>query len=240
MTKRPRDQTRRPTNPSSKARSDPKGIQRTPGEVEKTTLPPPPVAPGWLNQRERRLVEELNARLIEGMLKQADVTHARNWVIDRGLLLGKLSYLNDSTRSRIAKIPIVLLEADFTNGPMWSKAAKGYAITRMEDSLWLDGYDLHVLARSLFTFCWHFTQVHPEGAGIVLGMAEETTTVFANLSLHELERLILQRSHWVRPRWEAEWQRWDNLLDLAEAGDFAGLDQYALQLLYSDLSADLT
>lgn len=239
MVKRARGGSPPPSSKTRGSRGSVPGMRRGPSGPVNTSLPRSRTLPGWLNETQRRLVEELNTQLLHGMLRHAEAVKQRGIIHPRIRILERLGDLDVAARIRLAKLPFVLLDAGFTNGEMWFAEHLGQSAITMEDSLWLDGYDLHVLARSLFTYAWHFTRHHADAARIVFGMSKQTSDLFASLSLRDLERVILQRGHWVRPRWEHQPDRWDKLLERARTGDSAVLDQRALQLLYGDLFEEL-
>lgn len=198
---------------------------------------PPPSAPGWLRGWERELVLELNTDLIDAMLKFEQLTRPGGVRVPRRDVLEQLRALNDVQRKRLAEIPVVLVDAGFHESLRWWHHGWGHSKeTHVEDCMWVDIVDLHSLARKLFTFSWHLTKAHPEAAGIILGMTPTTRWLIGSYGLSGLERLILKRSNWVRPRWELRWERWQELIALARDEKSAILHQRALQFLYGDIA----
>ncbi|MEJ1961810.1 MAG: hypothetical protein WDO56_09775 [Gammaproteobacteria bacterium] len=212
-----------------------RGITPASTDPERANRPPPPATPAWLDPRVRGFIAELNEGLIRAMVSRAG--HARE-ATNQVDVPHRLAALTPTTRARLAHVPFVLLDADFAAPMVWTAEHLNRVHTHMEDSEWVDGYELHVLARALFSFAWQFASSFPDATGIVLGMSGETTAVFANLSLRDLERVILQRGHWVRPRWEEKPDRWLRLLRRAQKDSNPSiLGQRALQLLFGDALA---
>ena len=191
--------------------------------------------PAWVNETTLGHVVELNSQLLEAMLRYTGTAARLIPGQPRFEVPKALQALSAPERLRLAKVRVVLLEAGFDNADLWSQVQRQSSNTQMEDSAWVDGYDLHALARSLYTLAWHLVQLDPDAAGVMLGMKKKTAEIFAGFSLRDLERVVVQRSQWVRPRWEAIPKRWIELIQMARTDSDSALEARTFQLLCGDL-----
>lgn len=95
------------------------------------------------------------------------------------------------------------------------------------------------LLREILIEAWSIARMMPNVTGLVFGMVPPVSAIIANLSVAEIEQVVVRYLPYLRPRWEHRGMFWRRLLEAAigpDDGAITDVHRYSLQLLGGDLA----
>jgi hypothetical protein len=120
-------------------------------------------------------------------------------------------------RRRVAKCPVLLLDAGFSDEGRWSSAAA--EILESADAPRDDGDRPHGaairLAHVTFICAWSIARGDPNAARLMLGMSSACAAVISNLSLQGLRQIAERYWSWITPRKANRPDVWRRLLAMS-------------------------
>jgi len=143
-------------------------------------------------------------------------------------------------RAEIACCPFSLFAARFSDGAYWVGAAGNAQAGEhaVSDAGAQADKALCEFAQVALFFTWHLVRANPASARIVLGMSDQTISVFSALSLTGLQRIAQRRAELVSARWPERTWFWLRLC--ASVGRKELQDEVrtlGLQMLAAELAA---
>jgi hypothetical protein len=200
-----------------------------------------PSPPRWKGVQAFGPVCQLNERCIELLCNVAAsessesalrivIEHRAHW-----LSLGL------DARQRLARMPFVMVDAQFKNEPWWGQVAqsKAHAIEATEPmSNGLPREASEHLMHETMMFAWQMVRWDRTVALLSFSMLPSVAEIIAGLSPQQLRALSSQDCHAVRIRWDDDLQLWRDLLLAAQAGNLEKLGElhlHAKLLLCSEL-----
>jgi hypothetical protein len=142
------------------------------------------------------------------------------------------SGLAPEARGRLARCPYVLLDAGFATPEHWPPSGRQPGAVREAGGRpggYFSSRQGIALVRRTLVFAWHLARANPFSARILLGMAAPCAPCVAASRLEDLEELAELCPAWVAPRWEAQPQVWQQLVQAARAGQVSQLRQAQLR-----------
>jgi hypothetical protein len=153
-----------------------------------------------------------------------------------------LAGASESALIRASRCPMALLDFNFQHITWWSRAIhrqpSGNSRQLGLDAFYAD--EAIPLAHDLLLEAWSAARSMSQVSSLVFGMAPEVTGLLARLSPREIDRLVEQEIHALRPRWENRPMFWKDLFRGAMQMDdeiLANVHLHCLQLLGGELVA---
>ncbi|HKE45010.1 MAG TPA: hypothetical protein VKB41_10790 [Steroidobacteraceae bacterium] len=167
-------------------------------------------------------------------------TMPRHWTAQAGSRLpdpvcAGLLTLSGEQRADVARCPFSLFSARFNDGLYWLGVT---ASGEVHDFEFTDEFarEIGEFGQLALFFAWHLVRANPASARIVLGMSDQTISVFASLSLATVQRLGhcpgLFSARWPDRNWF-----WLRLLASATQSETAEVRTLGLQMLAAELTA---
>jgi hypothetical protein len=187
-----------------------------------------PSPPRWKGTTSLGPVQRLNERCLQLLQRAASsdlaaapavlAQHHDLWIA-----------LDPAARQRLAKLPFVILDAEFRNDTWWRFA--GDPVVRqveLRNALSDFSRDLNEgLVHELILFAWQVAGTDRAVAQLSFGMTPAVSEIIATLNSQQVRALTMQPSARASLRWADDVDLWRDLLTAA-AGDDARL--YDLQL----------
>ena len=154
----------------------------------------------------------------------------------------QLENLDTAARGVLARCPFSLFNARFHDGHFWADHARVTALHEAALRFSNDhpgSSDAAAFADLALFYAWHLVQSNPLAARILLGMAEQTLTVFKQLPLARIQQLASEHPQLVTPRWAQRTPFWRGLLYVAQAGAaerIADMRLLGIQMIASELA----
>jgi len=89
-------------------------------------------------------------------------------------------------------------------------------------------------------YAWHLVRSHPLAAQLLLGMKNQTLTVFKQLSIVKLRQLAEEHPDIITPRWPERTRFWQIMLSAIQQGTqerIAELRLLGIQMIAAELAA---
>jgi hypothetical protein len=192
----------------------------------------------WLSAATLESLEEVNGQALALLRAQCQVAAAQPSLLRN--VSGLLSNLDAAAMRRAAGSAVLLVDAGFAHGSLWSDAIVGAVNDR--DAAGPDAFftvDGAVdVMRLVVTHAWHLARTEPSAARLLLGVSAHNVMVIGGCTLSRLTHLAETRTQWLRPRWESRPRIWCELLRTAgevENGALERLRVRGLQLLAADV-----
>lgn len=205
------------------------------------TPDPAPLPPRWNGIQSLSLVHQLNERCI-GLLCDLAVADARDATLpiiahNRDLWI----HLELEARQKAARIPFVIVDAQFKNEEWWRRAAESHAHESGAEEP-LNGLPREAsehLMHELTIFAWQTARWDRTVAQISFGMSASVVDLIAALTPQQVRAIATQESQSMRVRWADDPRFWQDLLMAAKAGDdekLAEIHLHAKLLLCGELA----
>jgi hypothetical protein len=192
----------------------------------------------WLSAATLESLEEVNEQALALLRAQCQVAAGQPSLLRN--VSGLLSNLDAPSMRRAAASAVLLVDAGFAHGSLWSDAIVGAVkdrdTARPEPFFTVDGA-VDVM-RLVVTHAWHLARTEPSAARLLLGLSAHNVTVIGGCTLSRLTHLAEARTEWLRPRWESRPRVWCELLRTAGEGENGALERLrvrGLQLLAADV-----
>lgn len=202
---------------------------------------PAPLPPRWKGIQSLNLVHQINERCI-GLLCDVAVADARPTALpiiaqNRDLWV----HLGLEARQKTARIPFVIVDAQFKNEEWWRRAAESDAReSEAEESLnGLPREASEHLMHELTIFAWQTARWDRTVAQMSLGMSPPVVELIAALTPQQVRAIATRDSQGMRVRWADDPRFWRDLLVAAKAGNdekLAEIHLHAKLLLCSELA----
>jgi hypothetical protein len=187
-------------------------------------------------------VTRLNERGLALLTKAAQALDAAKPQTPCKEILPLWARASESTLSRAACCPMVLLDFNFQRLAWWTRVINAEA---PGESRQLRLSTFHTdeaifLARDLLLEAWSAARTLSPVSSLVFGMAPEVATLIARLSPRDMDRLVTQEIQELRPRWENQPMFWKELFHAATQMDdesLANVHLHCLQLLGGELAS---
>ncbi|HEY8051981.1 MAG: hypothetical protein ACHQD6_00370 [Steroidobacterales bacterium] len=186
------------------------------------------LAPGWLRPETLDSLLELNELAFALLVEQAAErsTHASGLVSAVSAVWRRL---DGAARRRAASCPYLLLDAGFADVQRWSGTA-GAQVSDVREGPppFFTVRGALEAARLVFTYAWHLARTQPAAARLLLGMRAPCAAAIAQYSLRQAFTLAESHAAWLRPRWSARPEVWQELLAAAASGEELALERARL------------
>jgi hypothetical protein len=194
---------------------------------------------GWGSARSFEIAKSLNERCLQWLACAATTEAAPGLdVFRRNLDLWRM--LDSRACTRAARIPVVLLDCNFTRADWWtSVVGRGVRPVRSSDSQkCIIAGDAGLVLREILIEARTIAVAEPRAAHLIFGAPSIGVRLLASMSLADIDRIAAEYSVELRPRWAERTIFWRNLL-LAAIGDtddaMSELYCHSLQLLGADM-----
>jgi hypothetical protein len=177
----------------------------------------------WFSAASLRLVHEVNFQVLELLCLGGA---ACGPFLPLAKEVGqKLAALGDASRRKIARCPLVLLDAKFQDEARWRGAAsRGLAVRDALDPPVATRSEPAVrLAHVAFISAWTIARGDASAAELMLGMSRGCAMVISNVSLQQLRELAQEYWHWVEPRRADRPDIWRALVEMSGASGISPL-----------------
>jgi hypothetical protein len=169
----------------------------------------------WFSPAALQLVHEVNRQLLEVLSEEGPASNPSLPLA--GELRDVLCAMSPMTRQRVARCPLLLLDAGFSDVGRWSSAAA--EILESSDLLLYDGDRPDGaairLAHITFICAWSIARGDPNAARLMLGMSLRCASVISNLSLQGLRQIADRYWFWIVPRRADRPDVWRRLLAMS-------------------------
>jgi hypothetical protein len=168
----------------------------------------PPEPPRWKGAEALELVYKLNERAFT-LLKASATRQRELWCA-----------LDSQTIQRAARVPFVILDARFTDGPWWRSVAANQepTDTSVGSMLWPEPI-AEQLVGELLVFAWHTAKSDRRVAQLSLGMALPVAASVAGLTPQQLTEIPARYKGNLRLRWQEDVEFWTRLINAARDGN---------------------
>jgi len=186
------------------------------------------LAPGWLRPETLDSLLELNEMAFALLVEQAGERPAQGGGL-AGAVSGVWRRLDCAARRRAASCPYLLLDAGFADAQRWS----GTVLAQVSDVRegpppYFTVRGALEAARLVFTYAWHLARTQPAAARLLLGMRMPCAAAMGQCSLRQAFTLADRHVAWLRPRWSARPEVWQELLAAAASGEELALERARL------------
>jgi hypothetical protein len=184
-------------------------------------------------------VRRLNERGVALLAKTAE---RAAWLASDKEIYSMWAQASETTLSRAARCPMVLLDFNFQRSAWWSRVISGQPPGESPAGR-LDGFhtsEAIPLARDLLLEAWSAARSMSPVSSLLFGMAPEVTRLMRQLSPADVDRVVVQEIHAFRPRWENRPMFWKGLFRSATQLDdqmLASVHLHCLQLLGGELAS---
>lgn len=180
----------------------------------------------------RTLTYEVNARYLEMLACNASAA------LGAGDPVAELRDLSASvdpeTRSRLARVPYLLVDMRFRDERWWETARRA---PRSRPGCSGDAFPRVAavrLARAVLMLVWNGLRSNPAAACVLYGISTPVARVIIQLTLDDLDEIARRHFRQVKPRWEDRRAVWEDLILAAQAENsdpMRACNLHALRLL---------
>lgn len=161
-----------------------------------------------------KLLQEVNGRLLE-LLALASQRPTEVHLPLAVELRDVLKKMDSAARARAAACPFLLVDGGFQDLERWSRARWGAEPVEVRAECFPRPQALE-LAHMTFMLAWTLVRSNRNAACTMLGLSPGCTQVIGDLRLQDLQRIAVNHSAWIRPRWEARPDVWRRLLRMSD------------------------
>jgi hypothetical protein len=185
------------------------------------------LSPGWLRPETLDSLLELNEMAFALLVEQAGEPAPGGGLA--GAVSGVWRRLDCAARRRAASCPYLLLDAGFADTQRWSGTARAQVSdVREGPPPYFTVRAALEAARLVFTYAWHLARTQPAAARLLLGMRAPCAQAMSQCSLRQTFALADSHVAWLRPRWSARPEVWQELLAAAASGEELALERARL------------
>ena len=169
--------------------------------------------PLWFTEA-LKLLQEVNGRLLDLLaLASPPASEPR---LPLAVEVGDvLRHMDSAARERTAACPFLLVEAGFQDLQRWSGVRWGTELLEARAECFPRAQALE-LAHMTFVLAWSLARSSRAAACTMLGLSPGCAEIIAELRLQDLQRIVVTHCAWIRPRWEARPDIWQQLLSMAD------------------------
>jgi hypothetical protein len=188
------------------------------------------LAPGWLRPETLESLLELNEMTFALLAAQA----AERCTAATTLVTAVTSVwrrLDAAARRRAAACPYLLLDAGFADTQRWGSPPTHVSDVREAEAPFFSVPAALEASRVVFTYAWHLVRTQrtqSAAARLLLGMRAPCAAALSQCSLRQAFALGESHAGWLRPRWSARPQVWQELLLAAASGEGTALERARL------------
>jgi hypothetical protein len=165
--------------------------------------------PLWFTEA-RKLLQEVNGRLLD-LLALASQLPTEVHLPLAVELTDVLKTMDSDARARAAAYPFLLVNGGFQDLERWCRVRWGAEPVEARAECFPRPQALE-LAHMTFMLAWSLVRSNRNAACTMLGLSRGCTQVIGDLRLQDLQRIAVNRSAWIRPRWENRPDIWRRLL----------------------------
>jgi hypothetical protein len=192
----------------------------------------------WFSESALRPVHELNAYLLELLVKAAKEGAIGEQHCLTSKLGSLLQALDVEACHRAAKCPISLVDGGFGRATRWPDATSFNIMQANARLAIFPEPEARQLAHMTLTLAWTMARENRDAARIVFAMDRGTIGLLSGLGISALQQLADRLHHWVSPRWADDPAIWRTLLLVALRGEHPRLPPIGMRLMQRQL-ADL-
>jgi hypothetical protein len=185
------------------------------------------LAPGWLRPETLESLVELNELSFALLTEQAAERPAPGGGL-AAAVANVWRRLDAAARRRAASCPYLLLDAGFADTRRWGAPAAQVSDVREAAPPFFTVPGALEVARLVFTYAWHLARTQPAAARLLLGMRAPCAAALGQYSLRQAFALAEDHAVWLRPRWSARPEVWQELLVAAACGEELALQRARL------------
>jgi hypothetical protein len=137
-------------------------------------------------------------------------------------LRAKLNASSATTLAKLTALPVLLVDAGFTDHTRWSAIAERINQSHPESagSLWAPRSEATTLARSTLLYVWQLFRLDLRTGIALVGANRACAEAIAALSVGEVLFIAEHYPHWFQPRWCDRPQIWKRLIQLCERDEW--------------------
>jgi hypothetical protein len=184
------------------------------------------LAPGWLRPETLESLLELNEMTFALLAAQAAERGTPGPLVASVTAVWRR--LDTAARRRAAACPYLLLDAGFADAQRWGAPVAQVSEVREAAPPFFTVPAALEAARLVFTYAWHLARTQPAAARLLLGMRAPCAAAIGQCSLRQAFALGESHAAWLRPRWSARPQVWQELLVAAASGEELALERARL------------
>ena len=169
--------------------------------------------PLWFTEA-LKLLQEVNGRLLD-LLALASQLPTEVHLPLAVELSDVLKKMDSAARARAAACPFLLVDGGFQDLERWSRVRWGAEPVEARAECFPRPQALE-LAHMTFMLAWSLVRSNRNAACTMLGLSPGCTQVIGDLRLQDLQRIAVNHSAWIRPRWEARPDVWRRLLRMSD------------------------
>jgi hypothetical protein len=193
----------------------------------------------WSGGEVLAAARSLNARCIEQLAEVASAPYAGDaW----GSVFGfqdLWKQLTTEACERAGRCPVLLLNVNLERADWWTSIREGHTVVHAGASSPLLAADRAApLVREILTEARSAMRAQRGAARLVFGMSPFVSSVVADLSVADIDRIAVAYGRELRPRWDDRPVFWKRLLEAAIGTDariIAKIHLHCVQLLGRDL-----
>jgi hypothetical protein len=185
------------------------------------------LAPGWLRPETLESLLELNEMAFALLAAQAAERGAPAVPLAASVT-AVWRRLDAAARRRAAACPYLLLDAGFADAQRWGAPVAQVSEVREALPPFFTVPAALEAARLVFTYAWHLARTQPAAARLLLGMRAPCAAAIGQCSLRQAFTLGESHAAWLRPRWSARPEVWQELLVAAASGEEVALERARL------------
>lgn len=206
-------------------------------EIVSVTMPPH----RWTGGRVLETAHRLNEKCVT-LLAQTVQAHAA-CISDSAILGAQDLWARVDARAceRAGRCPVLLMDLNFRRPDWWNRVGRGgeNGLAHVVPRMLFSQERAAPLLREILIEAWSFARSMPHAAGLIFGIVPPVSAVIANLTVTDVEQVVVNHLSQLRPRWEHNRMFWSRLLEAAAGTDEIALidvHRYSLQLLGGDLA----
>jgi hypothetical protein len=198
-----------------------------------------PIPVRWGSARSIEIAQSLNERCLQWLAHAAKSESAAALDMLRCNLDLWMAF-DSRACTRAARLPIVVLDCNFTRADWWTSVLElGVRPVRSDGSqACFIAKEAGVVLREILTEARTIAVAEPRAAHLIFGAQSTAIRLLARMSLADIDRIAAEYACELRPRWAERTKFWRNLLSAAISGtDDANSEVYchSLQLLGAEI-----
>lgn len=190
----------------------------------------------WTGASMLEVARRLNERCFELLASVADSNVARDQFSCVFSSRERWARVDARASERAGRCPVLLLDLNFRQAEWWTNVRRWDIrdAPRTTSSALFAADSAICLSREILIEARGFVRSTPHGVGLVFGMAQGVAAAISDMSIADIDRIAMQHSSLLRPRWEGNRIFWSRLLEATLVSDDDMLTEvhlHSLQLL---------